>query len=39
MTELEFKELHRLDDEDLDRIKTVCKLWNGQIVSIKDIKK
>lgn len=39
MKEREFQELHGFNDEDLDRIKTACKLWNGQIVSIKDIKK
>lgn len=39
MTEAEFQEKYNLTDEDLREIKAFVKLFHGEIVSIKDIKK
>lgn len=38
MTQKEFQEKHNLTDEEMERIRMICKMFNGKVISIKEIK-
>lgn len=36
MTAKEFQEKHSLSDEEIEKIRFICKLFNGKIISVKE---